>query len=111
MSTVWMVCYVAHLVPVLIADIDECILSLDNCSPLQECVDTPGSFVCNCLAGYTRLDGQDGRCIGELSIAVGGGGGGGGVKLPPQTLVAELDIVLSDVESPIHSLFHYLAGQ
>ena len=58
----------AHLVPVLITDIDECSLSLDNCSPLQECVDTPGSFVCNCLAGYIRL-GQDEPCIGELSIA------------------------------------------
>ena len=43
-------------------DIDECVLSTDGCG--QSCVNTPGSFMCNCSEGYVLN--EDGyTCDGE----------------------------------------------
>ena len=46
----------------IIADINECSLNQDNCSP-KECMDTRGSFKCVCRSGHILA--QDGTCIGE----------------------------------------------
>ena len=35
------------------ADIDECALANDNCAETAECNNTPGSFSCTCMAGYS----------------------------------------------------------
>ena len=34
-------------------DIDECALGLDNCSPSATCINSIGSFQCECLPGYS----------------------------------------------------------
>lgn len=44
-------------------DIDECIELLSNCSQL--CIDTPGSYVCDCNLGYT-LDSDGVSCTGKI---------------------------------------------
>ena len=47
-----------------ISDIDECSTRTDNCTKLgQICVNTAGSFVCNCTSGYTQN--KDSTCAGE----------------------------------------------
>ena len=43
-------------------DIDECIC--DQCGDNATCVDTIGSFICNCREGFTRED--EFFCISEL---------------------------------------------
>ena len=35
------------------ADIDECALANDNCAETAECNNTPGSFSCTCMTGYS----------------------------------------------------------
>lgn len=47
------------------ADINECSESNGGCS--QFCVNTIGSFMCNCSAGYELVN--DTMCIGELYAA------------------------------------------
>ena len=54
-------------------DIDEC-SSTNNCTELQNCINTPGSFVCTCLPGYTDSLTSPLRCEGivnccEVAIA------------------------------------------
>ena len=34
-------------------DIDECELGMDNCDPIARCVNTIGSFRCECPSGYS----------------------------------------------------------
>ncbi len=36
----------------ILTDIDECALSLDNCSPFAICINQDGGFNCSCLPGY-----------------------------------------------------------
>ena len=49
---------------VMIVDINECLLDTNGCD--QGCINTPGSFLCNCFEGYVlNEDGYacDGECI------------------------------------------------
>ena len=48
-----------------LADIDECVLSLHNCSDLEVCLDTEGAFECLCLDGYIRD--MEGNCTGKTT--------------------------------------------
>jgi len=34
-------------------DIDECVVNNGGCSISADCINTPGSFNCTCLPGYT----------------------------------------------------------
>jgi len=43
-------------------DVDECAINNGGCSALATCTDTPGSFTCTCLPGYT---GNGFTCGGE----------------------------------------------
>ena len=47
------------------SDIDECTNNNDLCA--QACINTPGSYVCNCTPGYV-LDSNGFSCIGEMII-------------------------------------------
>ena len=47
-------------------DIDECELDTDGCH--QQCINTPGSFMCNCSDGY--LLNEDGfTCDGNTELS------------------------------------------
>ena len=48
------------------ADNDECTMGTNNCHANAECTNTPGSFSCDCVQGYSG-DGVD--CIG-MHVAV-----------------------------------------
>ena len=48
------------------SDIDECEEGLFYCAYGSECINTPGSYRCQCLDGY-RAD-VDGRCIGNSCL-------------------------------------------
>ena len=37
-------------------DIDECTTGTHNCTQNQQCVNSPGSFVCECISGYELLN-------------------------------------------------------
>ena len=47
------------------ADIDECARGIHSCSSgnREACVNTPGSFICDCQQGYSRN--ADGVCTGN----------------------------------------------
>ena len=49
----------------LSVDVDECQTREHNCS--HNCSNTPGSFVCNCSAGYS-LDLDGATCTGEHQL-------------------------------------------
>ena len=50
---------------VMFADIDECTAGTHNCpATVADCVNLPGSFTCECVAGYT---GDGFTCTGEKS--------------------------------------------
>jgi len=38
--------------PFIHTDINECMENTDNCTELQMCQNTAGSFICPCIAGY-----------------------------------------------------------
>jgi len=46
------------------ADVDECAVNNGGCSPLANCINTPGSFTCSCMPGYVT-DGFN--CIGNTA--------------------------------------------
>jgi len=43
-------------------DVDECVKDNGNCSDLATCINTIGSFRCECYAGYT---GDGFNCTGK----------------------------------------------
>ena len=45
-------------------DINECLLSIDNCDLNSNCTNTIGSFFCTCNTGYT---GNGATCTGDLA--------------------------------------------
>ena len=47
----------------LLSDTDECNVNLDNCHTDANCLNTDGSFYCQCMLGYT---GNGIHCTGEL---------------------------------------------
>ena len=50
------------------SNVDECEDNVDGCD--QECIDTPGSYVCTCNSGYT-LNADDGvSCDGKNNALV-----------------------------------------
>ena len=38
-------------------DIDECTTGVHNCTQNQQCVNRPGSFICECASGYEPSNG------------------------------------------------------
>ena len=58
-----------HLDPVLanssFADIDECMVNMDNCADNAVCMDTDGSYTCTCNPGYT---GDGVMCSGRSNV-------------------------------------------
>ena len=49
----------------VVLDIDECEIGTDGCE--QICINTPGTFYCNCSEGYLLND--DGfSCEGEIKV-------------------------------------------
>ena len=46
-------------------DIDECAVSTDNCNDNARCINTMGSFECECLPGYT---GDGVTCEGQSLV-------------------------------------------
>jgi len=48
---------------VFVTDIDECLLSPPVCPHLSECINSAGSYDCQCYSGY-RYDGGS-SCEGE----------------------------------------------
>jgi len=36
-----------------LTDVDECVVNNGGCSLNADCTNTPGSFICTCLGGYT----------------------------------------------------------
>lgn len=47
-------------------DIDECMVDKTACDSNQNCINTPGSFRCECKMGFT-MDKVVNACVGELS--------------------------------------------
>jgi hypothetical protein len=62
-------------------DIDECALGIAGCD--QICVNTEGSYHCECNTGYTLHGGQGapGMCIPD-AVKAGGDTGGGNTRIP-----------------------------
>jgi hypothetical protein len=46
----------------LISDIDECLTVKHNCSNVTTCINTEGSFKCECIHGY---QGNGSNCTGS----------------------------------------------
>ncbi|CAL1543037.1 unnamed protein product [Lymnaea stagnalis] len=53
-------------------DIDECEYGIDSCGEHSECVNTPGSFLCECCAGYVKD--ANNNCVRDTSTATAPGG-------------------------------------
>ena len=51
---------------IYLLDIDECKVG-HNCSQLQVCTNTPGSYNCSCSEGYQM---EADECIGETACAM-----------------------------------------
>lgn len=46
-------------------DINECELNLHDCQPSQQCINTVGTYTCQCPDGYNKIGIE---CVGECSI-------------------------------------------
>ena len=46
----------------IIIELDECTTGIHNCNSQEDCINTIGSFICKCSAGY-ELN-EDSECIG-----------------------------------------------
>jgi len=53
-----------HVVCV-VTDVDECAVNNGGCSPQANCTNTPGSFTCTCLDGYS---GDGINCSGNVCM-------------------------------------------
>ena len=53
--------YVAIFIYNQLSDIDECTLGINGCN--QNCVNTDGSYLCSCFAGYHLMSNQK-TCVG-----------------------------------------------
>ena len=42
----------------MLLDIDECSTGVHNCTQNQQCVNMPGTFICECVSGYELLNGN-----------------------------------------------------
>ena len=49
-------------------DIDECRNNTDNCTQLQECTNTAGSFMCSCITGYRSSTTSPLFCAGKHTL-------------------------------------------
>ena len=56
--------FVSLLIP---PDADECLMDIDNCHLNTECVNTIGSFECQCLPGFT---GDGFNCQGKYHMHI-----------------------------------------
>lgn len=45
-------------------DIDECELDMHDCQPSQECINTVGTYTCQCPDGYNKIGIE---CVGKKS--------------------------------------------
>lgn len=46
-------------------DINECELNLHDCQPSQQCINTVGTYTCQCPDGYNKIGIE---CVGECSV-------------------------------------------
>ena len=59
--TILMRHYFEHL-----SDKDECMEGEDDCDVNANCINTAGSFECECVEGYRQInDGREGNCRGK----------------------------------------------
>lgn len=56
-----------HIIIARHIDIDECSVDKNACDSYQNCVNTPGSFRCECKSGFS-MDKVLNACVGELAI-------------------------------------------
>lgn len=61
------VVYITHTVNCsdALTDVDECERDEDDCQPSQECINTEGSFTCQCPHGYRKVGTE---CIGKNQL-------------------------------------------
>ena len=48
-------------------DVDECLTEVDTCSENETCLNTAGSFICLCNAGYIKSDNES-ACEGIHTV-------------------------------------------
>ena len=58
-----MLCCISLIWSLTLLDIDECTTGVHDCKQNQQCVNIPGSFICECVIGYELLNGT---CQGNL---------------------------------------------
>ena len=49
-------------------DINECMSNTDDCTQLQMCQNTAGSFICPCIAGYRPSTSDPSLCEGKQMV-------------------------------------------
>ena len=69
------ICHIDVLNPSLdcCKDIDECLATPPRCdASTAKCVNTPGSYRCDCRWGYKHEGDDQGACTGKLSDVING---------------------------------------